>query len=237
MGIDLEMAKKGVTVPRVALLDQSAVSAKLRDSTIEALKENGWKEEDTKEYDRLVSEVGSRSSEQVIAKVDKRGSTAHEQTALSNAKQYKRKLDLAAKDLVATKQLPVTDYQALLAGEAIGRSTPKMVGYLIKAGPIVQKHDALFSPYWKGQSAHACLAVVKKELEGAQATQEFNVASAPEETQKVYESMGKLLSLIERLNRIGRMAFDGDAVKAAQFNKDLILRARVKKGKKDEGEG
>ena len=31
---------------------------------------------------------------------------------------------------------------------------------------------------------------------------------------------------IEDLNRAGKMAFDGDAVQIARFNKDILLRAR-----------
>ena len=56
--------------------------------------------------------------------------------------------------------------------------------------------------------------------------QELSRAMLSEETLDLYQLKGEVLVLIERLNRAGRTAFDGDANKAALFNKDLLLRAR-----------
>ena len=52
----------------------------------------------------------------------------------------------------------------------------------------------------------------------------------------LYEAKGRLLELIERANRVARIAFDGDAVMCARFNKDLLLRGGKAKGKQADEE-
>ena len=43
-----------------------------------------------------------------------------------------------------------------------------------------------------------------------------------------------MLEQIEDLNRAGKIAFDGDAATRGKFNKDILLRARKERAKKDE---
>ena len=66
-------------------------------------------------------------------------------------------------------------------------------------------------------------------LEQADTTQENEWAQVPESTQRIYEAKGRLLEAIVELNRIGQIAFDGDAVTRARFNKDILLRGRKQK--------
>lgn len=47
-------------------------------------------------------------------------------------------------------------------------------------------------------------------------------------TQKVLALKGEALELIEKFNRAGKRAYEGNAKMIALFNKDLILRARKK---------
>jgi hypothetical protein len=55
------------------------------------------------------------------------------------------------------------------------------------------------------------------------------LAQVPAATQHLYEAKGRLLEAITELNRIGQIAFDGDASSRARFNKDILLRARHKR--------
>ena len=55
------------------------------------------------------------------------------------------------------------------------------------------------------------LAAVKSALDSADATQEVSVAGVPAETQKVYEAKGRVLELIEDMDRVAKNAFDGQA--------------------------
>ncbi|MFO0756302.1 MAG: hypothetical protein U0359_07405 [Byssovorax sp.] len=59
---------------------------------------------------------------------------------------------------------------------------------------------------------------------------------APEQTQVLYEHMGRVLEEIEDMNRAGRSAFEGNAAVAASFNKDLLLRGRRKRKSAEEGD-
>ena len=59
------------------------------------------------------------------------------------------------------------------------------------------------------------------------------VASLPVETQKIYETKGMAVELIEELNAVAKNCFDGNAQLIALFNKDILLRGR--KAKKSAG--
>lgn len=69
-------------------------------------------------------------------------------------------------------------------------------------------------------------AAVDAGLASADATQELSLSALPADTLAVCERKGRVLRAIEDLNRAGKMAFDGDAVQIARFNKDILLRAR-----------
>jgi hypothetical protein len=58
----------------------------------------------------------------------------------------------------------------------------------------------------------------------------------PADTEKLYETKGRVLEWIEDVNRAGKSAFDGDAARVAVWNKDVLMRAR-KERKKEEGGG
>jgi hypothetical protein len=103
------------------------------------------------------------------------------------------------------------------------------LAYLVDAAPQVRALDKLLAPYFEGQSPYKELVDAKAELEAAQRDQEVNYAALPEETQRVYRAKGQVLSLIEKLNRLGKLAFEGTPT-AARFNQDLIARARRKHG-------
>ncbi|HCF58418.1 MAG TPA: hypothetical protein DFS52_10545 [Myxococcales bacterium] len=83
-----------------------------------------------------------------------------------------------------------------------------------------------------GESPHARLVELRTRLEKADSTQEIAQDEFPKETRAFYLAKGRLLTLIEKLHRI---AFDGDALTAADFNKEMLLRARrAARGKRGE---
>jgi hypothetical protein len=121
------------------------------------------------------------------------------------------------------------------AGERLGRSTPKISKYLMSVKPFVQKLEEHLRPYFGNKSPSEELESVKSDLDDTDALQETARAGLPEETAKRHLAAKELLDMIEEVNRIAKIAFDGKAEIAAQLNKDLTLRAK-KSGKKVAGE-
>jgi len=48
----------------------------------------------------------------------------------------------------------------------------------------------------------------------------------PEDKIEIFGAKGRVLEMIEDLNRAGRIAFEGQAETVGKFNKDVLLRAR-----------
>ena len=124
----------------------------------------------------------------------------------------------------------VTD-ESFKIGMRLGQSTPSILIYLEKIHPAVVAIDEPLKPYFRGESAASQVKVVKDALAAAQAQQEVAVTSLPQETLGVYEAKGRLLSRIEEVNRIARLAFWDRKDLWGQFNKDLINRARKSRKK------
>lgn len=106
------------------------------------------------------------------------------------------------------------------------QSTPKILEHLRTIRTSVARLDEPLKEHFRGELASAQLDKVRSALEAADTSQEVSLAGLPTETQKVLETKGRVLELVEDLNRAARNAFDGNATLAALFNKDILLRAR-----------
>jgi hypothetical protein len=108
--------------------------------------------------------------------------------------------------------------------------------FLEKILPAVTAMDDKFKPVFGGKSAAALIADAIKNLDTAQSTQEVSIKSLPPETAKIYETKGHLLTLIEELNRVAKIAYWNQTDIASQFNKDILNRARKTRKKPDDEE-
>ncbi|MBI4952750.1 MAG: hypothetical protein HY908_12005 [Myxococcales bacterium] len=116
------------------------------------------------------------------------------------------------------------------AGGRLGRVTKEISGYLTVVRPFVVKLDAALKPYFDDKLASEELDKAKNELDAADTKQEVGLANLPEATLQVYEAKGRVLHLIEELNRLAKNAFDGQAEIVGKFNKDILLRGRAPRG-------
>jgi hypothetical protein len=230
MGIEMTLVKRGKSVPRDGLLDQARAQVELEARFRAPLAERGWTPELTTQLVDNTAIVDSELGAAIEARTASRANARREQGGVTDAKSFKRALVHAFNDLRADGVVSDDVYAAIRGAGTLRRSTTRVSGYLAAVEPHVQAHDAALRPYFKGQSALAELRTIKTELDSAQATQEVDYAALPLDTQRIYEAKGRVLSLIEKLNRIGKLAFDGDATTLALFNKDLILRARKSRG-------
>jgi len=224
------LVRKGSEVPLAGLLDQSGVSRKLRDRHLKTLLSAGWTEAASKKWDDAAALLGTERMQQLEARNASRKDTLREGAAIDSAKEFKTKLDLATDDIYADArengtELPVLQ-NAFFAGRTLGRSSALIVKYLGDVKPAVVTLGARLAPYFQPDEPVKKLDQVRDDLSGAQSTQETGRGALPEDTQELYEAKGIVLSAIEKLNRISKIGFHGQAELVGQFNKDLILRAR-----------
>lgn len=226
MPIDMDLAKKGTRCSRAALLNQSLYHLELQARYGASLGGAGWTAANAAELVDQYEYLKTRIHETADARAGSQTHTQNEHRAVDDAKAFKRKLTYGFADLHAEGRVLDADYKLVRESGSLLRSTPKIIAYFTKIRGQVSKYDADLAPYFGGTSALSIFDSVLSQLEHAQGTQELNLAALPQETLKLYEAMGRVLTLIEKMNRIGRIAFDGQARIVAEFNKDLLLQAQ-----------
>lgn len=237
MAIDERLAKKGTNEPREGPAQQGKVSLELAKAHAVDLAVNGWSADDTTAFEAHVVWLDSNVAKQPDEKGGAGAASTGEQTAIDAAKTFVRRLRNALPRALRETKAAVAP-EAFHAGVTLGRSTPKLSGFLTRIRPAVLALDADLAKHFGGQSAVAQLDAVKLGLDTADAAQEVALSSLPEATQKVYEAKGRVLEAIEDLNRAGKTAYDGNTVVAAKFNKDVLLRVRkARKAGVVEGKG
>lgn len=226
MPVDIRLAKKGRSEPRDALAQQGRVSVELATQYATQLEAAGWQPAKTAELATGVTTLESAVAVQAESKVSARGSAQAETAAVAEAKKLKRRLDNVLPIVLRDANVPGLTRKSFSVGGTLGRSTPKISQYLARVRPHVVALDEALRPYFGGELASAQLDEVKRQLDEADTTQEVEITSLPLATQEVYEAKGRVLQLIEDLNRIAKNAFDGEAAIIGRFNKDLLVRAR-----------
>ena len=172
----------------------------------------------------MESAIGSRADS-----TNQSGSkTSLEQAGIDDVKRYLRRLRNALPRAIRKANDAGMTMAMFQADEPLRRSTPKLVGYLLKIRPAVIALDEALKKHFNGKKASEELDAVKAALEGADTEQETARALGPLETQALNETVGTLIEAMEDSIRAGKSAFDGDAQRAALFNKDILLRARRK---------
>jgi hypothetical protein len=230
MDSDTRLLRKGMKVSLTGLLDQAKAHLGLEARHRAKLAARGWTPELTKALVDGVAALEGERARSIDARSLSKANLEREHQAVGRVKALKKALDRAVDDLYAEQRV-AADVRATLRGRGagrLGRSTPRLLAYLVDAEPQVRALDKLLTPYFEGQSPHKEILGAKAELEAAQRDQEVNYAALPEETQKVYRAKAQVLSLIEKLNRLGKLAFEATPA-AARFNQDLIARARRKR--------
>lgn len=226
MTVNAKLVQKGKAIPRDGLVVQGHAHVELEKRYRDPLAKRGWTPALTT---LLVESVAFIESERVAildARASSKANHAREQGAIARVKTFKRMLRYAFDDLRSLEAVSKEAYRLAMGHEKLDRNTTRLLAYLTDVESTVAAHDEALEPYFGGASALAELVAARTELHEANAIQETDHAELPLETQKVYEAKGQVLTLIERMNRLAKIAFDGDAKTIGLFNKDLILRAK-----------
>lgn len=234
---DMRLVKKGRNEPLDGLLQEGRAHAELGGSHAGPLTLNGWPADDTTNVRTIVTQLDTKAAAKADAHEASLGLTSAQEVAIDRAKAFMRKLRNALPRALRENPTLGVSASAFAAGDTLGRSVPKISRYLGNIRPSVVKLDAPLTGFFGGTAPSTLLDAVKTELDTSDATQEAALAALPLETQKVYELKGRLLELIEDMNRAGRSAYDGDATTASIFNKDILLRARKAREKATDASG
>ena len=88
----------------------------------------------------------------------------------------------------------------------------------------INELNQAFTSYFGGEDPSQKLEAVKTDLDNAGADQETTRKALPEETARIYYLSGQILEMIEDMNRVGKIAYDGQSEMIGQLNKDILLR-------------
>jgi hypothetical protein len=223
MAVDERLARKGRKEPREGLAQQAKVSAGLAKEHALELDGAGWPASDTTKLEAGYAYLESKVAKQADDKGGASSASDEEQAAIDGTKAFVRRLRNALPRVLRETKVAIAP-DAFNAGVRLGRSTPKLSAFLTRIRPGVLALDPDLASFFGGKSAVGELDAAKLRLDTADTTQEVALSALPVATQEVYEAKGRVLELIEDLNRAGRTAFDGDAVMMAKFNKGLVTK-------------
>ena len=235
MAIDVALAKKGEKEPRLGIIEQIGVSVALARLHAARLAPYGWTPADTDALEAVGTQLKSGLAGQAEGKDGSRSALAAQNTALSQGKELKRKLDRAVRSVFRRKENGTVTAEAFEAGGTIGDSVPKLVGYFVKVEPAVAALAPALQKRLGGLDPVKAVQEARAALEGANVSQERAYQDLPADTLAIYEAKGRALTLLADLIDAGQNAFDGDATESAKFNKDLIVRARKQRPAKSDG--
>ena len=233
MALNMKLVSKGRFEPTTGLIDQLDYHLGLSSTHAAALAAVGWSAADHSALATVRGALDAARQSQLEARDKSWQHTRAEHEAVQASKEFRYLLSLALKDIYirasvdTTLAVPVTE-DAFLTRELgnLGRNTSKLIRYFGNIRQHVVNMKALLDPYFNNQDVVAQFDAVRTALEAAQATQELALEQLPQETLAFYEQKGAAVIGIERLNRLGKMAFAKQATTAGHFNKDVLLRAR-----------
>ncbi|WP_437300395.1 hypothetical protein [Sorangium sp. So ce426] len=225
MAVGVRLVEKGRKEPRHGLVEQGRVHMELARRFSAELADNGWTRDKTLALEQMVAEL-SASPGPAISQGEARDADAAEWSAIGRAKAFLRRLRNAVPMALRETAAAWPSSVPLHTGP-LGRSAAGLSAHLSQLRPGVIALDGALRKYFKSRSAAEELDAVQRELDAASAREQAQLGDLPEDALFVSEAKGRLLELIEDLNRVGRIAFDGHAEIMWQFNKDVLLRARA----------
>jgi hypothetical protein len=159
--------------------------------------------------------------------------TADEGLARSEGKTLSRAVREALR--IVLKDGPVAGVsldQVALHGNQL-QTTPEVLAHLSALAPKLAPLDAELARFFEGQKASELVRAAWERLRDADALQEKTRMDLPQETLALLELKGRVLDLIEEINGVARIAFEGRSEIRAKFNKDLLYRGRRSRAKAD----
>lgn len=230
----LRLINKGAREPIVDLMQQGAMTREVMTLHEATLRRFGLtdarRDALVKTEEALQKLIASGAAQREEA----RETTRSRNRELGAAKAYIRCLQqavpMALADGRAAKDPKVNGINpSVFIIRALGRHPSGVVQYLSRVESFVEVLDPYLKPFFQGESALKRHKELRGALADAEAIQDSTRVNLPTSTAEYRALKGLLLEAIEDINRIGRIAFNGDATSSAPFNKDLLVRGRSRK--------
>ncbi len=213
---------KAHSIPTVAQLGRVAVGN--ASAHQEKLGAAGWTEANTGELEAEVAALLEEDAAKVGARIDAHELVVREEAARLEIKSLVRKVGGAVKILCRDGAVEGLTPEHFAVGDQM-RGTPLMLNYLERTIPLAARLDAHLARFFGGSKVSELMSQARTRLAQADTAQETARAALPADTAAVLERKGRILDMVDELNAIARIAFDGQAEICAKFNKDLLLRA------------
>ncbi len=223
---DERLINKGRSVGQADLLSQANLSEALARLHEAELVPCGWHPDKTVLLSELQKKLMAAAGEGEAQTEDARHQTRLEAEARQFAKSLLRKMQEGLKILHREGALGDLTLESFSREGRLLQSTPALVAYLIRVEPLVGKLDPALARFFGGREPSALVREALDGLREADRLQEGARVELPAKTVERLELKGRLLDLIDELNGVARIAFDGQAERRAKFNKDLLLRGR-----------
>jgi hypothetical protein len=220
-----QLISKGKREPLDGLIEEGNAHIGLAEKYPAELATSGWSPADTASLVAAVKSIDTDLAHKTDAHSGADAATLAEHAAVSKAKAFIRHLRLTLPRVLRDRTDLTMD--SFSPPEPLQRAAPKLVAYLKGIRTHVATLDKDLSSSFGGKSPLAELDAVHDALVTIGATQDVAMATSPATTATLHETKGRVLEKIEDLNRAGKAAFDGNAVMASIWNKDLLLRARA----------
>ncbi len=223
---DERLINKGKTVTVADLMAQGNSSVSAAKTHAGELEPCGWSPAKTSQCEDLLAQLGKISGEGEALAEDAKHLTRKEVEARQGAKALLRKIQEGLKIIHREGLLGDLTLDSFSREGRLLQSTADIAAYLLRVEPLIAKLDSQLSRFFGGRRPSELVREAVTTLQEADSAQENARKDLPAKTLERLELKGRLLDLIEELNGVARIAFDGQAQKRAKFNKDILLRGR-----------
>ena len=221
-----QLANLGKRYNTSAVVEQGLASHATYEKHKDVLEQFAFGPEKAAAMMAAVEEIKNLIGEREEDKVESTASTRTEVEHMAIAKDFTRTITLMAPIVVKNHELTKPTVSQLKPQEAIDGSTRKMIAYLSGLKPVLAPVAEHFVPYFRDEAPMDVLNAALTGLQGTAGDQEHKQKLGPVKTAEQYVAKGKLLELIDEMNRVGKVAFAGQAQVIGQFNKDILWRSR-----------
>jgi len=229
--LNARLVEKGKHFNIDALLQQGNVIHELVQAYQADLARRGFDETRAAAYKQQLDLLSGFIGDLGVARDGAKALTSDEGLARSESKTLVRSLRQALRIVLKDGNVEgVSMEQFAMNGNSMD-TTRDVLAYLNAMASKVAPLDAHLARFFEGQKASELVRAAWERLRAADALQEKTRMDLPQETLALLELKGRVLDLIEEINGVARIAFEGQSEIAAKFNKDLLYRGRRTRAK------
>jgi len=229
--LNARLVEKGKLFSADSLLQQGNVIHELVQAYQADLARSGLDETRASFFKQQLDLLAGTVGELGVTRDGAKALTADEGLAKSEGKTLVRSLREALRILLKDGPVEGVSLSQFAMNGNLMQSTKDVLAYLNSMGPKLIPLDAHLARFFEGQKASALVKAAWERLRAADALQEKTRVDLPNETLALLELKGSVLDLIEEINGIARIAFEGQSEIRSKFNKDLLYRGRRAKAK------